>query len=290
MRYLRNTSWTSTQIIKCIQKYSLHVLSIPAFSWYPSTWHINGHPAHYDTSLGMYSSSDPTVANAHVAAMDFGRIQLSIASWWGPNTNLDRARLTLLMDESIAQGSPLKWTVYHEDERDETPSPEEIHNDLGYLEKWFAWHKAWAHIDGKPVIFVYNEAGCDVVSRWMQASEGKWFVVLKLFSRFENCPDQPDSWHQYGVGEKDGTVHNPGHSFVISPGFWRADTDVPILKRVNRTQFCRQAQTMVQSKEPWQLIVSFNEAGEGTLIEPSPDWESDSGYGDYLDCLHDSYV
>lgn len=45
---------------------------------------------------------------------------------------------------------------------------------------------------------------------------------------------------------------------------------------------------MVGSGEPWQLIVSFNEAGDaGTLIEPSLDWKSDSGYGDYLDCLHE---
>ena len=34
------------------------------------------------------------------------------------------------------------------------------------------------------------------------------------------------------------------------------------------------------------LLPPKNEAGEGTLIEPSPDWDSESGYGDYLDCLH----
>ena len=44
---------------------------------------------------------------------------------------------------------------------------------------------------------------------------------------------------------------------------------------------------MIEIGEPWQLIVSFNKAGEGTLIEPSPNWENDSGYGIYLDCLHE---
>ena len=257
------------------------------FSWYPSTWHVNGHRAHYDTSLGMYSSSDPEVADAHIDSMDYGKIQLSIASWWGPGTHLDRSRLTMLMDETIAQNSPLKWTIYHEDERDANPTPEELQKDFEYLKKWFAWHEAWAQIDGKPVIFVYNEAGCDVASRWMQASRGEWYVVLKLFGGFEDCPDQPDSWHQYGVGKEDGVVHNPGYSYVLSPGFWKADTDIPYLKRVNRTQFCQNTKSMVESGERWQLVVSFNEAGEGTLIEPSPDWESDSGYGDYLDCLHE---
>lgn len=256
------------------------------YPWYPQTWKVDGHLAHYNTSLGLYSSSDPEVARAHVDAMDYGRIQLSIASWWGPGTHLDRSRLTMLMDKTIDQNSPLKWTVYHEDERDFDQTPYELQQDLEYLKKWFAWHPAWAHKDGKPVIFVYNEAGCEVASRWVQASRGEWYVVLKLFGGFLQCPDQPDSWHQYGVGKEDGVVHNPGHSFVIAPGFWHARTQIPMLERMNKELFCSNAQSMVQAGDPWQLIVSFNEAGEGTLIEPSPDWDSPSGYGDYLDCLH----
>jgi hypothetical protein len=43
---------------------------------------------------------------------------------------------------------------------------------------------------------------------------------------------------------------------------------------------------MVNSREPWQLIVSFNEAGEGTMIEASSSWSSNTQYGYYLDCLH----
>jgi hypothetical protein len=43
---------------------------------------------------------------------------------------------------------------------------------------------------------------------------------------------------------------------------------------------------MVDSREPWQLIVSFNEAGEGTMVEASSSWSSNTQYGDYLDCLH----
>lgn len=256
------------------------------YPWYPQTWTVDGQLAHYNTSLGLYSSSDPEVARAHVDAMDYGRIQLSIASWWGPGTHLDRSRLTMLLDETIAQKSPLKWTVYHEDERDFDQTPLELQEDLNYLKKWFAWHEAWAHIDGKPVIFVYNEAGCEVASRWIRASRGEWYVVLKLFGGFLQCPDQPDSWHQYGVGKVDGVVHNPGHSFVTAPGFWHARTQIPMLDRLNRTQFCQNTERMVAAGDPWQLIVSFNEAGEGTLIEPSPDWDSESGYGDYLDCLH----
>jgi hypothetical protein len=195
----------------------------------------------------------------------------------------------MLMDETLRQQSSLKWTVYHEVERDHNQTVEEIRNDLAYLKKWYAWHPSYAHIDGRPLIFVYNEKGCDVARRWSEASQGEWYVVLKIFPKALDCEFQPDAFHQYGVGEKDGTIHNPSHSFVLSPGFWRADKDTPMVPRVDASTFCENTKRMVKSNEPWQLIVSFSEAGEGTMIEPSPEWQSTSGYGSYLDCLHENF-
>jgi len=186
--------------------------------------------------------------------------------------------------------SSMKWTVYHETERDYDAPPEKLREDLNYLKKWFAWHPAWAHIDGKPVIFVYNEGssgnGCDVIDRWNAASNHEWYVVLKLFKGFRDCPDSPDSWHQYGPAE--AVSHVPGHSFSVSPGFWRADKPVPDLDRVPADIFCSNVESMVNSTEKWQLITTFNEAGEGTMVEASSSWidESTTKHGWYLDCLH----
>lgn len=148
------------------------------------------------------------------------------------------------------------------------------------------WFLAWAYKDGKPIIFVYNEnAGCDVVRRWMEASNGEWYVVLKVFKDFKDCPIQPDSYHQYGSGD-DGIVHNKGYSFVVSPGFWRAGNEQPRVPRLSSKMYCHNVQKMVKSREPWQLVLSFNEAGEGTMIEASDSWRSGTRYGQYLDCLH----
>jgi hypothetical protein len=44
---------------------------------------------------------------------------------------------------------------------------------------------------------------------------------------------------------------------------------------------------MVASADPWQLVISFNEWPEGTSIESAREWETESGYGAYLDALHD---
>ncbi len=162
------------------------------YPWYPETWTVNGKPVKFMPELGNYKTGNPTVVEAHVDALNYAHVDLSIASWWGPDTSLDKARITLLMDETIAMESRLKWTVYHEDEFREDPSPQRIKENLDYLKKWFAWHPAWAHIDQRPVIFVYNDGGCDVADRWMTASGGEWYVVLKLFRGFKDCQTQPD--------------------------------------------------------------------------------------------------
>ena len=44
---------------------------------------------------------------------------------------------------------------------------------------------------------------------------------------------------------------------------------------------------MVDSDAAWQLLTTFNEWGEGTAAEGASEWSSDSGYGFYLDALHE---
>jgi hypothetical protein len=128
----------------------------------------------------------------HIDALDSAYVDLNFASWWGPDTSLDKARLTLLMDETIAMDSRLKWTVYHEDALHEDPSTQRIKEDFDYLEKWFVWHPAWAQIDHWPIIFVDTVGGCKVADRWMQATGGEWYVVLKVFDGFKDRQMQPD--------------------------------------------------------------------------------------------------
>jgi hypothetical protein len=45
---------------------------------------------------------------------------------------------------------------------------------------------------------------------------------------------------------------------------------------------------MVASGEKWQLVTTFNEWGEGTSVESAAEFASGSGYGQYLDALHNN--
>jgi len=245
---------------------------------------IGNLPMHYPT-LGYYSSSDPNVITTHVEAMEYGKIDLGISSWEGPGTNFDRSRITMLLEETSKQNAGLKWTISYQ----AGPlSPAEIQSDLGYLKKWFSWQPAWAHIDGKPVVYVNNDAGCDVAERWMTGAANDWYVVLRVFDGYERCSYQPNSWHDQRVNDfNDGIDIREGLYYNLAPGQWSMGRRRPELERLSPGEWCSNVQDMVDSNEQWQLIVSFNDANLGTSIEPSLDWRSVSKYGSFLDCLHD---
>jgi len=155
---------------------------------------VNGTIVRFVPDLGLYSSSDPAVIAFHIDALEYARTDLIICSWFGPDSNLDRGRITMLMDAMIASGSKMRLAIYYERERDQRPSSTSIKKDLDYLKAWFAWHPAFAHMNNRPVIFVYNRDDCNVAKRWMEASNKEWYVVPKLFPGYRNCTVQPDHW------------------------------------------------------------------------------------------------
>lgn len=259
-------------------------ISLPAraafyYPWYPQTWTVNGAHVFYQPSLGYYSSDDQSVVDQHLQDLDYAKIDVAIASWWGPGTQNEQSRIPLLLNRTQAVAASVRWTFYYEDEGFGDPSVSTLQSDLAYLMDNYTGHASFARIGGKPVIFVYNadDSSCEVADRWAQASNGAWYVVLKVFPGYRNCGNQPDSWHQYSpVVPAD---QQSGYSYAISPGFWRADEGSARLAR-DIGRFNQNVSDMVASNEPWQLITTYNEWGEGTAIEGESGWGSA-----YLDAL-----
>jgi hypothetical protein len=108
--------------------------------------------------------------------------------------------------------------------------------------------------------------------------------VLKVFSGYAACADQPDAWHQYGPST--AADSQAGHSYTISPGFWQVGEAPRLVRDLSRWQ--QNVQAMAASGAPLQLITTFNEWGEGTAVESAQEWATASGYGAYLDALHDN--
>lgn len=256
------------------------------YPWFPETWTVRGQHVRYNPSLGYYNSSDAAVARAHVRQLQYGRIEVAIASWWGRGTHFESTRLPLLLNTTGSLASPLKWSVYYEQEGGADPSVAALSSDLSYLATRYARHDSYARVAGKPVIFVYNanDSNCEVATRWKQATSSNWYVVLKVFPGYTTCADQPNAWHQYAPANAE-SAHLP-HSYNISPGFWAANEPAPRLAR-DVARWRQNVRSMVASGARWQLVTSFNEWGEGTAIENAREWATSSGYGAYLDALHE---
>jgi Ca2+-binding RTX toxin-like protein len=261
------------------------ILATFYYPWYPESWtHLDIYPyTNYRPTLGFYDSGDPSVIRAHIRAMLYGKIQVGIASWWGQGSPTDQRVQRLLR---AATNTAFRWTIYHELEGYGDPAVDRIRADLRYIRSRYASDQSFLRVDGGFVVFVFSadDTGCGVVNRWVRANTVGAHLVFEAFPGYLDCPTQPDGWHLYGGGTDD-TMLSP-YSSSISPGFWKA-AEPPFLAR-DPASWVRNIGTMLGSGTQWQLVTTFNEWAEGTSVESAEEWASDSGFGTYLDALHEA--
>jgi hypothetical protein len=251
------------------------------YPWYPEHWQ-SPEGTKYHPTLGFYDSADPAIIDKHIKAMMYGKVDVGIASWWGPGSPTD-GRINALLDG--AGNTSFRWALYYEQEGYSNPSVSKITSDLEYIKTHYAQAPTYYRIGGRFVVFVYadpNDA-CAMADRWKQADTVGAYIVLKVFLGYKNCASQPDGWHQYGPAVAEDP--QPGYSFSISPGFNKFGEQNPRLAR-DLTRWNTNIRDMIASRAPFQLITTFNEWNEGTSVESADEWTSSSGYGPYLDALH----
>lgn len=259
------------------------ILATFYYPWYPENWTEAGiSPAtNYHPSLGLYDSSDTSVIRHHLRAMRYGGMEVGITSWWGHGHFTDQ-RVGALLRASV--DTRFRWAIYYELEGDGDPTVDQIRADLKYITSMYASDQSFLRVKGRFVVFVYSadDTDCGVVERWNQANVVRAYLVLKVFPGYLDCPVQPDGWHQYGpaVAEDDQRPF----SFTISPGFWKFG-EAPRLGR-DPARWTNDIHAMLTSGARWQLVTTFNEWIEGTSVESADEWASDSGFGGYLDALH----
>jgi len=257
------------------------------YPWFPNAWTQKGiYPyTHYSPSLGFYDSGNATIIQQHIAAMQYGRIDAGILSWWGQGHYTD-GRVSAIL--AATAGYNFHWAIYHEGESQGNPTVSEIKADLLYLRDQYSQNQAFLKLDGRFVVFVYADAadGCDMVTRWIQANSAEInaYIVLKVFPGYKACSSQPQNWHQYSPAI--AVDHQIGYSYTISPGFWKVG-ETPRLER-DLARWNQNVRDMVASGAPLQLVTTFNEWGEGTSLESTLEWNSSSGFGVFLDALHNN--
>ncbi|TAK59687.1 MAG: DNRLRE domain-containing protein, partial [Dehalococcoidia bacterium] len=257
------------------------------YPWFSPAWTQQGiYPyTKYHPALGFYDERDQATVKAHIAAMQYGNISAGIASWWGQGSYTD-ARVNDLL--TAAAGTGFQWAIYYENESQGDPSVSQLTGDLVYIRDHYASNANFLKINGKFVVFVYADAAdaCGMADRWRQANTVGAYVVLKVFPGYMTCASQPDGWHQYApavAADSQGS-----YSYAISPGFDKVGEATRLARDLTRWQ--QNVADMAASSAAFQLVTTFNEWGEGTAVESATEWTSPSGYGSYLDALHNSPV
>jgi PKD repeat protein len=255
------------------------------YPWFPEAWNQQGFNPFtmYTPTLGYYDSSASTTLSAHLDAFQYGKIDVGISSWWGQGTPTDN-RLPQIL--AATAGSPTRWSVYYESEGNNDPSVSQITSDLTYLRDHYGRDPSYLRVNGRFVVFVYTGGSdtCSMVDRWTQANAGIGaYIVLKVITGYKTCANQPNGWHQYAPAIAEDS--RPGYSYAISPGFNKPGETGPRLVR-DVSRWYGNVRDMIASAAPWQLVTTFSEWGEGTSVEDATEWQSTSGYGDYLDALH----
>ena len=255
------------------------------YAWFPEAWRQRGLDpfSNFHPVGGRYSSDDPTVLRRHVQELRYARQDAGIVSWSGVGSAGDRRLPALLR---AARGTGLKWSVYYEPEGRGDPPPDRLTADVRHIVRTFGGDPAFLRVRGRPVIFVYAERAdrLGMTARWDAVARNlDVWVVLKVFPGYRGAARQPAGWHQYAPAK--AVDRQPGRSFSVSPGFWLAGAPAPRLAR-DVARFRADLRAMVAARDPWQLVTTFNEWGEGTATEPAWEWASASGYGAYLDALH----
>ena len=256
------------------------------YAWYPEAWFrppIFPYSLFYP-SLDFYAASDPRVVRRQLDAMRYAHLDAGIYSWWGrdgyPPTDLRFWRYL-----AAARTTPFRWAIYYEREGYDDPSVERIRSDLEYVRDEYASKPAYLRVDGRFVVFVYGSDSCATAERWREANATIGaYLVLKAFGGYRDCAAQPAAWHEYS-GDLPEYALLPD-AFMISPGFDQVQEAAPRLPR-DLDRWRQDVADMVASQARWQLVISFNEWAEGTSVESAREWATPSGYGAYLDALHD---
>jgi hypothetical protein len=258
------------------------------YAWYPEAWFR--YPvipySRFRPSLDLYSADDARTVRLHTDAMRYAHLDAGIYSWWGrdgyPPTDERFGRYL-----TAARTTPFRWAIYYEREGYANPSVETIRADLEYIRDTYASKSAYLKVGGRFVVYVYgnSEDGCEATAaRWRQANTVGAYVVLKAFAGFRSCSAQPDAWHQYSAALPEYDL--APDAFMIAPGFDEWGEGAARLAR-DPERWRTDVAAMVASNARWQLVLTFNEWPEGTSVESAQDWASPSGYGSYVDALHE---
>jgi hypothetical protein len=223
------------------------------------------------------TSRDATV-ESHLAALKWAWADAAIVPWAPPGSAADR-KLGVVLGAIASTRAHVRVAALLD-----RPHGTEI-SQIEALATGPSRAPGYLRIGARPAVFVApvdrSVRGCVRARRWRAAARAFWLAQAS-FPGDGQCRSAADAWFR---DEPDVRSARAPGTFLIRPGFWPRGSTAPTLTR-SMDGWQRSIQRMNASGARLQLIDSLNDWADGTAIEPSATWRSDSGFGMYLDALH----
>lgn len=259
--------------------------------------------SHYHPLTGAYASGDPVVLDYQCLLMKYSGIEGVMVDWYGSDADNNTARHTsntMALFKAIEKAG-LKMAIVYEDQTVSSASDPvgKAREDMRYLAKNFFGSESYTKVEDKPLLLVFGPQGLNTPKDWyrtFQVLENKpAFIVLNGHTdkvndgSYHNSIGEylwvnptPEEWYQSAksrfsmlIGGAMPGFHDYYKEGGSGDGYTKYDDEGGAL-------FDKQLKAAKNAGLEWLQISTWNDYGEGTIIEPTKEF----GYR-YLTKLQD---
>lgn len=247
--------------------------------------------SHYRPLTGAYASDDATVLDYQCMLMKYSGIDGVMIDWYGTQQKNDypaNLKHAEAMVKAIEKAG-LKFAVVYEDQTLEGTSDKvaQARLDMQYLATTMFKSKSYVKVDGRPLLMVFGPQAINTPAEWTRVfsilGTKPEFIVLNGGTSKVN-----DETNKNSDGEYLWVNPNPDYSVAKNygmyiggamPGFWDVYKEFgqgngyTTYDHENGALFNRQLKAAKDAGLDWLQISTWNDYGEGTVIEPTVETE-----------------
>lgn len=241
--------------------------------------------------LGLYDSRNSSVHTDHISKWKASRINLVLLSWWGlaPSTFNQDIHEAVQGYASALRNAELPWAIFWEATR-----PQDLEETLALFSEWAA-QPYYAHIEGKPLLFVYNRVYDTYPLNnplWSKLLANYHIVFDKVIERaILDLPDgsgftywdvpftsEVDLKRKYGLAADNDRItrwffinHGFDNRGLFQPNVSTCPNEGVIWPSPNGSSpdWLRKQFDLAMSYAPTGIIFPWNEMGEHSAFEPT---------------------
>lgn len=249
--------------------------------------------SHYHPLTGAYASGDATILDYQCLLMKYAGMEGVMVDWYGANADNTTARHTsntVAIFNAIKKAG-MKMAIVYEDQtlKDASDPIAQAREDVKYLAKTFFGSDNYAKIDGKPLLMVFGPQALNKPEDWYRVfqviSPKPSFVVLN-----DHLSKANDANYTTAIGEYLWVNPNPADWYASAktrmnmvmggamPGFkdyyklGNAGDGYTTYDDEGGALFDRQLAAAKNAGLEWLQISTWNDYGEGTIIEPTKEF------------------